>query len=87
MKDYECGTYQAFQAHQRRGEPIDDACRQARNAYVAALRRGDPARRARQARAAKTRYRAMAALAEHHPEEYEQLYEDEARKLRQEGEP
>lgn len=28
-----CGTYAAYRRHQRRGEPIDDACRDAYNAH------------------------------------------------------
>jgi hypothetical protein len=27
-----CGTYAAYRRHQRHGEPIDDACREAYNA-------------------------------------------------------
>jgi hypothetical protein len=38
-----CGTYAAFKRHKRRGEPVDEACRLARNA---AARRWYDARQA-----------------------------------------
>ncbi len=34
----ECGTQAAAQRHWRRGEPLDDACRRAHNATLAAWR-------------------------------------------------
>lgn len=39
-----CGTYAAYRRHQRKGEPIDDACRQAYTDYQRELQQ---ARRAK----------------------------------------
>lgn len=39
MSDTSCGTYAGYQRHYAAGEPADQACREARNAYVRWLRR------------------------------------------------
>ena len=66
----ECGTYGGAQAHRRRGEDVCEECRVARNEYMNAYRRSRPDVRKRAGREATLRNRALAELAQRHPDEY-----------------
>lgn len=77
-----CGTYAGYTRHYKRGEPIDQACRIARNEYVAEHRAKDPGWGQRAKRTAKIRNRALARLAAAHPKEYRRLLSAEYEKAR-----
>lgn len=67
-KIYQCGSQNAWAAHKRRHEPIDDECRKAHNAYARKHRAGAVQKATRQAREV-----AIEALIHRHREEYETL--------------
>lgn len=78
MVNAPCGTNAAFARHQRRGEPIDAACRAARNAYqrehrIASSVSGQVRRLARQ--------QALNSLLRRHAREYAELYAAAAAEL------
>lgn len=72
---YACGTEQAYQAHVRRGEPTDDACRDAHSAYQRTLRtRPEHASIIeRRERRRAVREAAVEALIRRHPDEFRAL--------------
>lgn len=74
---YECGSEQAYQAHIRRGEPTDEACKAA---HTASDRRPEM----REARYARQRARraAIDALIERHQGEFASLLAAEIRRQR-----
>ena len=65
---YECGSEQAYQAHCRRGEPLDEACRAA-HARLHRERRATSAYKIREA----SKRAAMQALIHRHRAEYQAL--------------
>lgn len=67
-----CGTRAAYTRHYRNGEPIDDACREAFNAYTAGVQRRTGSARARQ--------RAFAQLGRRYPEALKVLCDQELAK-------
>lgn len=69
-----CGTPAAYQRHRHRGEPIDDACRVAVNAYVTAYRKATGYRHN------KARSRALTRLARRYHEAYRTLLAEEMAK-------
>lgn len=75
-----CGTYAGYCRHYKRGEQVDDACRTARNEYVAELRRTnrDTVQRARRTR--RIRERALSRLEKAHPREFRRLLAEEYEK-------
>jgi hypothetical protein len=77
-----CGTYGAYQAHRRRGETPCAPCRRANADYMAEIRRRYPRHRQRDYERTVIRNRALARLAELHPEEFEALLTEEARAAR-----
>lgn len=77
-----CGTYGAYSRHYKRGEPIDDACRVARNEYVAELRRTNRDSVQRSRRARRVRERALTRLEKSHPGEFRRLLAEEYAKDR-----
>lgn len=77
-----CGTYAGYCRHYKRGEPIDEACRVARNEYVAERRAKDRGWHERGKRTAKIRNRALTRLAKAHPNEYRRLLSAEYEKER-----
>lgn len=74
MKTFECGTYAAAQAHARRGEPLDFACKAARSAYMRDYREKRPDALRQQKRQARLRLRALTRLADNHPREFAKTY-------------
>lgn len=69
-----CGTRAAYLRHYKRGEPIDDACRDAYNAYYRDYRKGLPgAVRLRYALVEDARRRAKNRLSDAHPDRFEAL--------------
>lgn len=72
-----CGTHGAYSRHYKRGEPIDEACRVARNEYVAALRQKNRDINRRSKRTAKIRARALTRLEHAHPDEFRRLLAEE----------
>ena len=77
---YECGTYGAYQAHRRRKEPIDDACRAANTAYKTRWRANNPAGLHNEMDRARARARAQRKLAKRHPDEFRELLHAELMK-------
>jgi hypothetical protein len=67
--DYVCGTYEAYQAHIRRGEPRDAACIDANRTYNQERRHGRRIREA-VARAEAAERRAHERLAEEYPDRF-----------------
>lgn len=65
-----CGTRAAYERHRRNGEPVDAACRDARNAYARRYYAGAVAVAAEERR---MRQEALEALAHLHPEEFARL--------------
>lgn len=63
-----CGTSAAHRRHERRGEPVDDACREAYN-RDARTRSHDPSVK----RATRARTAAIKALIDLHPEQFQRL--------------
>lgn len=81
QRSYQCGTYEAYQAHRRRGETFDDACRAANSAYKAKWRAASPVGRRNEIDRSKARERAQRALARRHPDEFRELLHAELRKI------
>ena len=77
MKRPRCGTYSGYQAHRRRGEPFDQACRDANAAYMREFRAENQANYTREKAANAARSRALYRLAEAHPREFGRLLLDE----------
>lgn len=75
-----CGTYAAYCRHYKRGEPVDDPCREARNEYVAELRRTNHNTVQRARRTRRMRERALSRLQDAHPEEFRRLLAEEYEK-------
>lgn len=73
------GTYAGSQAHRRQGVPICEPCRNARNEYMAGVRK-QPTSRHRSYNNARTR--AIWQLVARHREEFDELYVIELFKLR-----
>lgn len=69
-QDAPCGTRAAYARHRRRGEPIDQACRDAERAYHREHYAGMVAIRTRERL---TRQEALEALAHRHPAEFARL--------------
>lgn len=65
-----CGTRSAFERHRRRGEPADEACRDANREYH---RRRYAGELAVEAEERAMRQEALEALAHLHPEEFARL--------------
>jgi hypothetical protein len=71
-----CGTPGAYNRHRRRGEPIDEACRQARRDYD--LRRyANPAIRQKVLATADAYNRALTRLRHEYPDRFQQIYAEE----------
>lgn len=77
-----CGTYAAYQRHKTRGEPVDEACRVARNAYMRGYKKSrKPALRDRERLVSMAWNAAQRRLAKRHPGEFRQIYEEELKRL------
>jgi hypothetical protein len=81
-----CGTHSAYQRHVRRGEPIDNACREAHRLYQAAFRASNPALQEKERRETAARSRALWRLAGEHRARFNELIRDEIAKAEQGGE-
>lgn len=68
-----CGTYAAYQRHYRRGQPIDQACRDANRRYMADWRSRDGGPQRYSRRYNRARSRALEALGRKHPGELTRL--------------
>ena len=82
MSSYpDCGTYKAVQRHIRNDEPLDDACRKARNEYMRQWRNTPTGRASHQA-SKRAREAALRDLSRRHHAEYRQLYEAALQEVR-----
>ena len=79
-----CGTYAAYQRHYKRGQPIDQECRDANRRYMAdwRARNGEAQRRDRNLNRARSR--ALEALGRAHPFELNRLMHAELAEIEQE---
>ena len=68
-----CGTYAAYQRHYKRGQPIDQECRDANRRYMADWRSRDGEAQRRDRNLNRARSRALEALARAHPFELNRL--------------
>jgi hypothetical protein len=88
-ESYECGTYQAYQAHIKRGDhlnggEVDEACRRANREYNTERRHGK-AERERAEKYRRAEYAAMKRLAEDHKATFLEYLLEEQWKLDHEG--
>lgn len=70
-----CGTYAAYQRHWRKGEPIDEACRQAASGYTTRYRAGNPVAAERYKRDQQIRSQALQQLAHEYPDRYLEIFD------------
>jgi hypothetical protein len=68
-----CGTYAAYQRHKRKGEPSDDACREANRRYSAERRASSPAARGYDRQYNQARAGALEELGRKHSAEFHRL--------------
>ena len=80
-----CGTYAGYQRHKKRGEPVDDECRLARNAYMAAYRASSARVREADRGYSYTHYWATKHLISRHLAEFHELLAIERRKAAKAG--
>ncbi len=71
-----CGTYRAYQRHRRYNQPVDDACRQARNDYTAEHRQ-KPDAGERMRRYNRARHRALERLRLMYRADFYRLFREE----------
>jgi hypothetical protein len=74
-----CGTYAAYQQHAKRGETLDQACRDANTTYMR-MRRSDPDKARRERVEENARRAAHRRLAAAYPEAFRAAFEQERRK-------
>ncbi|PFG16297.1 hypothetical protein ATK74_0831 [Propionicimonas paludicola] len=78
----ECGTTGGYQKHRRDGTKTCKACRAAQTAYNQQWSASSPTYKRNNRLMSRARSRALAKLAEQHPDEYRRLYQQTVTELR-----